>query len=227
MADKITTPTFRLNYASIFKPRLVPNTTDTYKYSICALFDLGADLTALVQQADKALIEKFGAEKAGTIKLLHNYKNPFRNQSELVDKRTLGLKPGAVPGAFFISMGHAAKPKVYSPDLQEMMDQGEIYNGCYARASCEVFAWEHDKGGFGVSFGLLGVQKVADGEPLGGQRAEASDFAPVMNAASIPVQGVAPTHGVAPVQGGVHAHGVAPVVNTAPMHPQTANDIFG
>jgi hypothetical protein len=56
------------------------------------------------------------------------------------------------------------------------MDQGEFYSGCYGRASIVFFAY-NTNGSRGVSAALQNLQKLENGEPLGGKSRPEDDFA--------------------------------------------------
>ncbi|MDM0258255.1 DUF2815 family protein, partial [Clostridioides difficile] len=52
----------------------------------------------------------------------------------------------------------------------------EVYSGCYGRVSINFFPY-NSAGNKGIGCGLQNVQKLADGEVLGGARASAeADF---------------------------------------------------
>ena len=62
-------------------------------------------------------------------------------------------------------------------DYIEFLNPEEIYGGCYGRVSINFFPFKHDLGNAGVAAGLNNVQKLEDGERLGGNRATAEqDF---------------------------------------------------
>ena len=52
-------------------------------------------------------------------------------------------------------------------NLNPMLQKGELYSGCYARVCVSVFAY-NSNGRRGIGFGLEAVQKLRDGDPLGG-----------------------------------------------------------
>ena len=108
------------------------------------------------------------------------YKSPFKDQSELVDVEG-NQRPGTQAGNIFLNLANESKPLIVGPDAQPIIDIRDFYSGCYARAKVEVYSWDHPEGGRGTTFSILGVQKLADGEKLGGTggRAEVSDFEPV------------------------------------------------
>jgi hypothetical protein len=56
------------------------------------------------------------------------------------------------------------------------MDAGEFYSGCYGRASVTLYPYD-TSGSKGIACGLNNVQKLADGEKLGGATSAAADFA--------------------------------------------------
>ena len=99
-------------------------------------------------------------------------------------------------GHWLITASRAKKsgaPKVVDQQMQQILDEGELYAGCYARMSVHAYAYaptkENPQIKTGVSFGLNNVQKVADGEPLGGMSSRPEDdFEPVQTDAAAPVQ---------------------------------------
>ncbi|MDP4089250.1 MAG: DUF2815 family protein, partial [Bacillota bacterium] len=66
-------------------------------------------------------------------------------------------------------------PEIVDLNLQRILSQTEIYSGIYARVSVRFFAYaSNEKKGIGC--GLGPVQKIQDGEPLGGMVSEAAAF---------------------------------------------------
>ena len=60
---------------------------------------------------------------------------------------------------------------------EEITDEDEIYGGCIVRAYCQFYAWEY-MGKRGVSAGLRAVQKIEDGDPIGGNKINPKDIFP-------------------------------------------------
>ena len=57
-------------------------------------------------------------------------------------------------------------------DCQPILERSEVYSGVYGRASINFYAF-NSNGNKGIACGLNNLQKIADGEPLGGKsRAE-------------------------------------------------------
>ena len=55
-----------------------------------------------------------------------------------------------------------------------ILDKTEVYSGCYARLSVSLYPY-NTNGNRGVAVGLNHIQKIADGEPLGGARGKAEN----------------------------------------------------
>lgn len=66
-------------------------------------------------------------------------------------------------------------PAVVDQAVQPILDQSEAYSGMYARVSVNFFAY-NSNGRKGIGAGLNNVQKLSDGEPLGGRTTAAEDF---------------------------------------------------
>ncbi len=66
------------------------------------------------------------------------------------------------------------RPNVVDLNLQPILNATEIYSGMYANVGVTFFAYNAPQNK-GVGVGLENVQKVADGEPLGGGRAAVED----------------------------------------------------
>ena len=66
-------------------------------------------------------------------------------------------------------------PGVVDLGANPIMDQSEMYSGVYARVSVNFFPY-NSNGKKGVGCGLNNVQKLTDGEPLGGRSTPEEDF---------------------------------------------------
>ena len=61
-------------------------------------------------------------------------------------------------------------------DCQPILDTSELYSGIYGRASINFYAF-NTNGNKGIACGLNNLQKLRDGEPLGGKSRAEDDFA--------------------------------------------------
>ena len=66
------------------------------------------------------------------------------------------------------------RPGVVDREKKEILTSDECYSGMIARATVDAFAWDK-AGNKGISFGLQNVQKLDDGERLGGGRIPSND----------------------------------------------------
>jgi hypothetical protein len=76
---------------------------------------------------------------------------------------------------YFINCSSKTKPGVVDKDLNEILDPEEVYSGCYARVSVNFFPY-NTNGNKGVGCGLNNLQKIADGDYLGGRTRAEDDF---------------------------------------------------
>lgn len=170
------TPKFRVSYPKVFKAEM-NKLSKKEEYSIVALFPKGADMTKLKAAAQKAIETKWGTDQS---KWPKNLKTPFRDQAEKA-KDVNGkqvLPDGHEAGAIFMNLKSAQKPGVVNSNLDPIIEATEFYSGCYAIASVRPYAYDQ-AGNRGVAFGLVNLQKVGDGEPLGSRSRPEDDFAPI------------------------------------------------
>lgn len=175
MKTKVITPECRLSYPNLFEPRK-NDLSGKDEYSAVLLFKMGEDLSALKRAMAAACEKKWGPDKSKwpTAK----FKNPtLRDQGER--RGDDGAMPaGYEEGAIFVNVKSKDAPGVVDQRVQKILDPAEIYAGCWVRASLNAYAYDV-KGNCGVSFGLLNVQKVRDGEAIGTRSAPDQDFQPV------------------------------------------------
>ena len=78
-------------------------------------------------------------------------------------------------GMWVLSASSLDQPKVVDLNLNPILDATEIYSGMWARVGLDFYGYNNRK--MGIGCGLGNVQKVADDEPLGAERASVeSDF---------------------------------------------------
>ena len=81
----------------------------------------------------------------------------------------------AYKGCWFINANSKTAPQVVDRHVQPIIDRSEIYSGVYARVSISLYAFSVN-GNKGVACGLGNIQKIRDGEPLGGHTNASNDF---------------------------------------------------
>lgn len=79
-------------------------------------------------------------------------------------------------GSYFVNANSATAPGIVDADCQPILTRSEVYSGVYGRASISFYAF-NSNGNRGIACGLNNLQKLRDGEPLGGRASAESDFA--------------------------------------------------
>lgn len=70
-------------------------------------------------------------------------------------------------GCWFINATSMYKPGVVDKDLNVIVDPDDLYSGCYGRAQISFYAYNR-QGNKGIACGLRNLQKLENGEKLGG-----------------------------------------------------------
>lgn len=81
----------------------------------------------------------------------------------------------------FINCTSTAKPGVVDKDCLDITRPSELYSGCYGRASITFYAYNNGPGLMGIGCTINNLQKLEDGEKLGGFCTPVEDFAPFSN----------------------------------------------
>ena len=82
----------------------------------------------------------------------------------------------AYANSYFLNANSITQPGIVDADRQPILDQNEVYSGCYGRASLTFYAFNRS-GNRGIACGLNNLQKIRDGEPLDGHTRAEDDFA--------------------------------------------------
>ena len=119
-------------------------------------------------------VDKFKTDpKAVTIwgsKFLASFKTPLRDGDTERDTE----KYPEYKGNYFINANTYNKPSVVDSGMNDIINKSDLYSGCYGRISIVPAAYNVD-GNKGIKFYLNNVQKLAEGEPLGGGVSNAAD----------------------------------------------------
>ncbi|MEF9895669.1 MAG: DUF2815 family protein [Clostridia bacterium] len=119
-------------------------------------------------------------------------------------------------------------PKVVDGALQAILDDTQIYSGMYANVAVDFWAY-NSNGRKGIGCGLGNVQKVRDGEPLGGsRRSPEQDFQPIVHATPQPSYAPQPQPSYAQQLPGYAPQQAAPQPDYAQQsHPSYAQQMPG
>lgn len=167
----VVTGKCRLNYAHVFAPRSGPN-GGKEGYSVTLVFEPGTDITVLRNAAHAAAREKWGD------KMPKQLRSPFRACADREGQ------DGFTTGGTFITARSENKPGLVDQAMQPVLSNDVLYSGCYVRASLRSFAYDF-QGNKGVSFALLNLQKMSDGDRLDNRRSPDQDFEPLPGASDI------------------------------------------
>lgn len=169
---KVVTGKVRLSYCNLFQPRAVEEGQEA-KYSC----------TILIPKSDKVTIQKIkaaieAAKQAGISnvfggKLPPNLKTPVHDGDG--EKPNGGEYGEECKGHYVINATSKQKPGIVDKNLNEILDSTEVYSGCYAKVSINFYAFSKS-GNKGIACGLNNVQKIADGDYLGGRSRPEDDF---------------------------------------------------
>ena len=167
---RVITGKVRLSYCHVFEPYAV-KPDDPKKYSVVLLIPKTDKKTLnAIKKAQQAALEEGKAKQFGG-KIPANWKNTLHDGDEEAD---LERNP-EYEGHMFMTVSSNTRPGIVDQAVQPILDATEVYSGCYARVSINAFAF-NSNGSKGVSFGLNNLQKLADGEPLGGRTRAEDDF---------------------------------------------------
>ena len=168
---KVITGVCRLSYANIWQAKSINGGAP--KYSASVLIPKGDTKTvAKVKAAIQAAYEEGEGKLKGngkTAPSLASLKTPFR------DGDTERPDDEAYAGHWFINANSNTAPGVVDANREPIYDTSEIYSGVYARVSLSFYAF-NSNGNRGIACALQNIQKVRDGEALGGKSKAEDDF---------------------------------------------------
>lgn len=163
---RVVTDEVRLSYAHLFEPQSIQGSKPKYSVSLI-IPKSDRETIGKIERAIDAAIEagigKFGGKRPNKAAL----KLPLRDGDTERDDE-------AYAGCFFVNANSTLPPEVVDQDLNPVLSPAEVYSGCYARVSLSFYAF-NTNGNRGIACGLGNVQKLRDGEPLGGGRTSAAD----------------------------------------------------
>lgn len=167
---KVVTGTVRLSYEHVWEPASINGGEEKYSASLIIPKSDTATVNAIQKAVDAAIEEglaKFGGKKPNKAAI----KLPLRDgDAEREDE--------AYQNSFFVNANSRTAPQIVDRSVQPILDRNEVYSGCYIRASISFYAF-NSTGNKGIACGLNNIQKIRDGEPLGGHANAADDFTTV------------------------------------------------
>ena len=168
----ITGPKTRWSYANVWDPKSINGGAP--KYSVSLIIPKSDTKTVeKIQAAIQAAYEEGQSKLKGngkSVPALSVLKTPLRDgDAERPDD-------DAYKDSYFINANSATAPGIVDADRNPILERSEVYSGVYGRASINLYAF-NSNGNKGIACGLNNLQKISDGEPLGGKSRAEDDFA--------------------------------------------------
>lgn len=167
----ITGPKTRWSYANVWDAKSINGGAP--KYSVSLIIPKSDTKTVKkIQAAIKAAYEEGQSKLKGngkSVPALSVIKTPLRDgDAERPDDE-------AYKNSYFINANSATAPGIVDADRNPILERSEVYSGVYGRASISLYAF-NSNGNRGIACGLNNLQKISDGEPLGGKFRAEDDF---------------------------------------------------
>lgn len=157
----------RLSYFNGWDPVSINGSAEKYSVSVLIPKDDLETIKAIEKAIDQAIeegISKFGGKKPNKAAI----KLPLRDGD-------IEREDEAYKGHYFINANSLTPPQIVDRQVKPILDRSEVYSGCYARVSLNFYAF-NSNGNKGVACGLGNIQKIRDGEALGGRSTASDDF---------------------------------------------------
>ena len=162
----------RWSYANVWQAKSINGGTPKYSVSLIIPKSDTKTVTA-VKNAIQAAYEEGQSKLKGSSKsvpALSAIKNPLR------DGDVERPDDAAYKDSYFINANSTTAPGIVDAARNPIIEHSEVYSGVYGRASINFYAF-NSNGNKGIACGLNNLQKISDGEPLGGKTRAEDDFA--------------------------------------------------
>ena len=161
----------RWSYANVWQAKSINGGTPKYSVSLIIPKNDTKTVTA-VKNAIQAAYEEGQSKLKGSSKsvpALTAIKTPLRDgDAERPDDE-------AYKDSYFINANSATAPGIVDAARNPIIEHSEVYSGVYGRASINFYAF-NSNGNRGIACGLNNLQKISDGEHLGGKTRAEDDF---------------------------------------------------
>lgn len=163
----ITGVNTRLSYFHGWEPASINGGEPKYSVSVLIPKPDKETVDAINNAIDAAIeegITKFGGKKPNRAAI----KLPLRDGD-------IERDDDAYKGHYFINANSKTAPQIVDKAVKPILDRDEVYSGCYGRVSLSFYAF-NSNGNKGVACGLGNIQKIKDGDSLGGRPTAVDDF---------------------------------------------------
>ena len=168
----ITGVNTRWSYVNAWEPKSINGGAP--KYSVSLIIPKSDTKTLeKIRAAIQAAYEEGQSKLKGngrSVPALSALKTPLRDgDAERPDDE-------AYTNSYFINANSGTAPGIVDADRNPILERSEVDSGVYGRASINFYAF-NSNGNKGIACGLKNLQKIRDGEPLGGKSRAEDDFA--------------------------------------------------
>lgn len=172
MSTKVVTgKNTRFSYCNVWEPRSINGSTPKYSVSLIIPKSDKRTVKAINEAVEEAYHEGESRLKGNgkSVPALSVIRTPLRDGDlERPDDP-------AYANSWFLNANSTTPPGIVDAARNEILNRSEVYSGCYGRASINFYAY-NSNGNRGIAAGLNNLQKLRDGEPLGGRASAAADF---------------------------------------------------
>ena len=163
---KVITGKVRFSYANVWEPKSINGGDEKYSVSLI----IPKNDTKTINDIKKAIevAKQDGKAKFGG-RIPANLKTPLRDGD--IDRPD----DEAYKDSYFINANSKDKPQIVDKNVKPILDQSEVYSGCYGRASITFYAF-NSNGNKGLACGLGNLQKLAEGDALSGRSKAEDEF---------------------------------------------------
>ena len=162
----------RWSYCNAWEPKSINGGTPKYSVSL------------IIPKSDTVTVEKIkaaiqAAYDEGQSKLKGNGKSVPALSAIKTPLRDGDLErpdDAAYANSYFVNANSATAPGIVDANCQPIIDRSEVYSGVYGRASINFYTFNSNVNK-GIACGLNNLQKIRDGESLGGKSRAEDDFA--------------------------------------------------
>ena len=172
----ITGVNTRWSYANVWEPKSIQGSAPKCSVSLIIPKD-DVETVNKIEAAIKAAYTEGASKLKGngkSVPALSAIKTPLR------DGDTERPDDEAYANSYFVNANSPNPPGIVDADCQPIIERSEVYSGVYGRASISFYAYNKN-GNRGIACGLKNLQKIRDGEQLGGRSSAADDFSSLPN----------------------------------------------
>lgn len=167
MSIRIIIPA-RLSYEHVWEPKAIGDSEPKYSASLIIPKSDTKTIEEIEQAIQKAIDEGVAKKFEGKRPKDAVLKLPLRDGDRERDE------DAAYADSMFLNASSKDAPGIVDRRAKPIMDRDEVYSGCYINVSISLYPFNY-QGKKGIAAGLGNIQKMKDGEPLGGRTIMAED----------------------------------------------------